>query len=161
MSEQISVRTVAEIVERIKSIQAEGRFFEFETDTLAEFLPETEGRAVGFAPSDGQEWTSTPLTRDAVIAAMADYSDHAWCKVEDHRGLSANRSVDRFRAWVWLLGDDAVLEQFESAGYAQYGAPKLAVACEAYGVPIRQGAAIQNMIAGRPCEPHCDMGCGR
>jgi hypothetical protein len=92
---------------------------------------------------------------------MAAYMSFAWSKVEDHRAISASRSIDKLGAYVWLMGDDNVLSEMEAAGYAQYGAPKLACVCLAYGLPIPQDEEVQRMIRGETCRPGCDAGCGR
>lgn len=71
-----------------------------------------------------------------IIAEMRDYMVFAWDKANDERGLSAMRSVQRFTAWLWLLGDK---ETFAFANdddnYASYGRPILAKICEVYGFP--------------------------
>jgi len=60
-----------------------------------------------------------------------------WGKVRNHRGLSADRTILKMKAWLWLLGDDE-LEAFAAdyANYPQYGAPILKAICEKYDFPI-------------------------
>ena len=74
---------------------------------------------------------------------------------------AAGRSVEKFTAWVWLLGDDHTLKQIESEPYAQYGAPKLKVVCDAYGFGMPTDTALLRMTEGLPCQPGCSEGCGR
>ena len=97
--------------------------------------------------------------RDAVLANMREYMDFAWGKVEDHRGISASRSVEKFGAWIWALGDEETLRKFEATNYAPYGAPQLAFVCATYGFPIPGSSELARMIDGEPCIPGCQDGC--
>jgi len=87
--------------------------------------------------------------------------EFAWGKIEDHRGISANRSIEKMEAWLWLLDDEETLAALEEAPYKNYGAPKLKVICDKYGFPVPQDETIQNMIASRPCREGCQDGCGQ
>ncbi len=100
------------------------------------------------------------MTRDAVLAGMREYMPFAWGKVEDHRGISAERSVTKMEAWIWLLKDDEVLERVKAASYTQYGAPKLKVVCEQYHFPIPDSEAVRRMASGEQCSNSCENGCG-
>ena len=72
------------------------------------------------------------LTKKNVIKAMRDYVSFAWEKANDKRGISANRSIDHFKGWLWLLGDEEGIEYLK-ANYAPYGKPGLAYVCKKYG----------------------------
>jgi len=63
---------------------------------------------------------------------MRDYISFAWEKANDKRGISANRSIDHFKGWLWLLGDEEGIEYLK-ANYAPYGKPGLAYTCKKYG----------------------------
>lgn len=99
------------------------------------------------------------LTRENVLAAMADYMTFAIGKAEDHRGISASRSVIKMGAWAWILGDEELLKKIADTEYAQYGMPILKVICEHLGFPFPDEEWAQNMAAGRPCSPDCYEGC--
>ncbi|MEU6342153.1 hypothetical protein ABZ883_14570 [Streptomyces sp. NPDC046977] len=47
-------------------------------------------------------------------------------KIEDERGISAERSVIKLREYAWLMGLDDVVAAMDEAAYAPYGAPKVA-----------------------------------
>jgi hypothetical protein len=79
----------------------------------------------------------------------------AWGKARDHRGISASRSVEKMRTWVWLLDDPEI-----TANYQNYGAPILRAICERYGFPIPDGDDMRRMSEGEPCRDGCDEGCG-
>ena len=83
---------------------------------------------------------------------------------QDHRGLSAGRSIDHFRAWLWMDGEDELVEQINSEDipFAQYGAPILKAISEKYGAPTPDDDATLRMMLGSICEPDgCPYeGCG-
>lgn len=60
-------------------------------------------------------------------------------KIEARRGISAERSVIKLREYAWLMGLDDVVAAMDAAGYAPYGAPK--VAAFAAGLGSTQGGA--------------------
>ena len=157
------MRTMDEIVERMKEKQKE--VLSFAPEVLIEYLDwehikpflkeSVRAEAVG-----AEAFDTITLTRENVISEMRDYMKFAWTKVEDHRGLSAGRAVEKMETWVWLLGDEEVSKRLDAAGYAQYGAPKLAVVCEVYGFDMPTSLHVANMIAGEPCTEDCEGGCG-
>lgn len=150
------MRTADEIVAKIDKKQNE--LLGFWPEVLIEFLTFDDAKPFLKPEATADEWsTPTVQSREIIIEKMRDYMEFAWGKVENHRGISASRSVEKMEAWIWLLGDDLDLDAID---YAQYGAPKLAAVCERYGFPIPDGAEIKNMINGRPCEPGCGQGCG-
>jgi hypothetical protein len=64
-----------------------------------------------------------------------DYLPFAWEKANDCRGLSAGRSVDHLKAWLWLAGYD-VDDDFDRR-YQFYGKPCLVTASELLGFDWR------------------------
>jgi hypothetical protein len=78
------------------------------------------------------EWATEDLSkvRDKII----DYLPFAWEKANSCRGLSANRSVMHFVAWVWLDENPLSewLDRWED-NYEFYGKPILEKISEAYG----------------------------
>lgn len=152
------MRTQDEIVGKMH--ERSSAILDFWQDVLLECL-DFEHAEPFLRPEETADKWPVPKTEQDIRAALADYMAFAWGAVEDHRGISASRSVDKCSAYVWLLGDDATLATVESTGYAQYGAPKLAVICEANGLPIPDEDWARRMIDGRPCVPGCDSGCGQ
>lgn len=65
--------------------------------------------------------------------SLEEYLPFARKKSESKRGLSCLRSVQKIREWLWLLGEDEVLLEFNSAEYAPYAEPKLDVVEEYLG----------------------------
>lgn len=109
-----------------------------------------------------EEWAreEIKLTRENVIEVMREYmAEYGWDKAANHRGISANRTIIKMSAWLWILEDEDTLRELKDTPYAQYGAPKLALICKKYDFPIPGDSGIQSMIRGEPCRPGCDEGC--
>ena len=67
--------------------------------------------------------------------------------------------------WVWLLCPEEEHQRILDAPYAQYGAPKLALAGQLLDLnislePYEQRMA-ERMAQGLHCNPGCGEGCGR
>lgn len=135
--------------------------FGFEQEVIVEFLTFEEARRwlKPEATSDG--WPEpAALTSESVTEKMRGYMDFAWSKVAGHRGLSASRSIQKMSAWLYLLGDDDLLNLCnDPRQYPQYGAPILKAICEKYGFPMPNSDSIARMAHGQPCEPGCQQGC--
>jgi hypothetical protein len=153
------LRTVPEIVARYRDTRAED-ILGFHGSVLLEYLPVTDLRQFCKEGADLSDWTPSALTREAITEAMREYMEFAWGKATGHRGISANRSVAKLAAWLWLLGDGE-LAAFanDSANYPYYGGPILGRICEKYGFPIPDEEAARRMASGQPCEEHCCEGC--
>lgn len=150
------MRTFEDIVARIKNRSS---IFGFDAEAIIDFLPFEQAKQFLKEGVKEEDWKTLPLTREAVIDKMREYMDFAWEKVEDHRGLSAGRSVEKMEVWLWLLGDDELLKQLEDTDYTNYGAPKLMFICQKFGFPFPDTQEVKNMANGLPCEPGCH-GCG-
>lgn len=96
-----------------------------------------------------------------VPAKAQEYLQFAIGKAVGHRGLSASRSVEKLAEWLWVLGDEELAGRFAATGYAQYGAPQLAVLVEAWGVQhdYAEDPEWLRMVEGRPCTDDCMEGC--
>lgn len=73
---------------------------------------------------------------ESVRKTMEDYVDFAWEKANNCRGISANRSVQHYIAWAWLIGDtefSAEIERMFDEEYRWYGKAILVAICEKYG----------------------------
>jgi hypothetical protein len=151
------MRTQDEVVARIREKRS---IFSFDAEVLVHALDYEHAREfIGTTSREKWEATKHPISEEEAIRDFADYAAFAWGKAEDHRGLSAGRSVEKLEAWTWLLGRDDVLSQSENALYAMYGCPKLKVICEAFGFPIPDDEPVVRMMRGEPCTPDCDAGC--
>lgn len=153
------MRTQEEIVERIHEVKTSD-WMGTQVDDLLDFLTFESAKEFLKPEATKDKWEILELTKDFVLDAMRKYMDFAWEKCLGHRGISASRSLDHFRAWIWLLGDDQVLKDMEETEYAQYGAPQLRMLCEHYGFIWPEGVvAAQRMSVGKRCGTDYECGC--
>ena len=161
------IRTQEEILERIKETKDED-IFGFGTEILMstlnfenikKFLKEDiDKKALGEIKENCKKFSKD--RKNNLIREMRNYMQFAWEKVEDHRGLSASRSIIKMTEYLWLLKEDELLKLAqEDDNYYPYGAPILAKICEKLGFPMPKKKQIKNMVSGKPCCRNCDMGC--
>jgi len=151
-------RSQQEIRARFDQIHDSGDdFFGFRQEALAEAMEFDTVVDMLKEGATAEDWTVPDVKKTA-----RDYLEFAIGKATDHRGISAERSIDKLREWLWCLGDDELLQRFESAEYEQYGAPKLLVLAEAWGVSTEDmdSTEWQRMSKGIPCSDTCYEGCG-
>lgn len=150
--------------ELVAKIKAESGMFSFIPGVLIEYLD--FDNAMQFLDDEWkgkrEEWEMKPQDREAIIQDMREYMDFAWGKCINHRGISAGRSVDKMKAWLWLLGDvDAYNFANDDSNYPNYGAPILMHISEKYGFPIPDDEDARLMARGERCTADYDCGCGR
>lgn len=122
------MRTPEEILKRIEEVKDQDPFG-FETSDLLEALDYTLAKPYLREDCTKQEWDESrePYTPEAARNKIRNYLAFAWDKANTGRGLSAVRSQSHFKAWMWLAGDDDVLQQVEAVPHDPYGIPKLKV----------------------------------
>ena len=123
------IRTIEEVRERFKALNAKPTFLDFSPNVLAPFLPE------GWKEGHEDNTKDYPLTEEFVRGEALKYLDFAFGKALDHRGISAGRSVQKMKEYCWLLGlDEAVAFAEDSENYPNYGVPILKHVAKALGV---------------------------
>lgn len=154
------MRTQEEITARIRAIESKD-LFGFAREVLLSALEFEHVKPFLKEGTTAEQWGVPPHADDSsVTEAARQYLAFAWGKAEDHRGLSADRSVVKLTEYFWLLGKEDALQRMDAAGYAQYGAPILKICAEALGTPIPTSPALVRMMAGEACVPGCEQGCG-
>lgn len=109
--------------------------FGFDREALAECLTFEEAKPWLKPDAKGEGWTSKPRTREAVLSILAEYMGRIGLdKAVNHRGLSADRTIEKMRAWCWLMADDEAVRICDETPYANYGAPILKALCEHFGL---------------------------
>lgn len=152
------MRSPDEIVARVKMLDEDGGdFFGFQRTDLVSVLDFEHAQPFLRPEATAADW-ETPPTDDELRQRAIDYLTFAFEKAQNHRGISAGRSVDHFSAWLWLLG--ILPDNWEDIDYAQYGVPKLFAACGALGQPVPTDPDLVNMSQGIRCVPDCEEGCG-
>src|SRR5688572_20455747 len=123
------MRTQEEILARLQAIASED-FLGFASSVLLAALAFEHVGPFVKEGTTAEQW-GVPYADDAAISQEArEYLAFAWGKAEDHRGLSAERSVIKLTEYLWLLGKEEALKQMDEAEYAQYGAPILKICAE-------------------------------
>jgi hypothetical protein len=153
----VNARTQEEILARIEAIDDED-FFGFRREVLIAVLDYEHARQFLKEGTTPEEWAEEQVTD--VEAAAFGYYGFALGKIRDHRGISANRSVDKLAEYAWLLGRDDVAAAMDAAEFPQYGAPKVAAFAKGFGLDWPTEVAMVRMSSGLPCEDGCMDGCG-
>lgn len=160
----MTTRTPDEIVERINATKA-GDLFGAEIGGLIVALDFEHAKQFLIETAKAEEWEVKTL--EQIRQEAREYLGFAMGKAEDHRGLSAGRSVDHYRGWVWLLEPER-FDEFEAVDYPNYGAPKLKAAAQILGFEeewdsyVSPGSALDRMSQGLACDSNgCYEGCGR
>lgn len=119
------MKTQEEIVKRIEE-RKPGDVFGFEVDEYFIYLDYEHAKPYLVEEAVAKEWDeATPdLTRESIVSRMKDYMPFAVEKANNRRGLSAQRSIMHYLAWIWLAGDDdllkSILEDYHDR-YSSYG----------------------------------------
>lgn len=109
----------------------------------------------------------TEALEESIRSAAVEYLSFAIGKMDDHRGLSASRSVDKMREFAWMLGVDDVDDLVDRTVYRQYGAPVIKAIVDRLGSPfteVWEGSVtdrVRRMAESLPCEDGCEDGCSR
>lgn len=152
------MRTQEEIVERILKSQKED-IFGFATEVLVFELDFENAKQFLNKDTTKETWDEDRSKQADTLTEAKNYMVFAWGKAQDHRGLSAGRSLTKMTEYCWLLGKDDVILATQSVGRSMYGCAQLKVFSEALEVPVPTDAATQNMIKGIECQPGCQEGC--
>lgn len=123
-------RTQDEIVARINQLAGDD-FFGTQTSDMLTYLDFDHAKPFLKEDCTKEKWDDArkePL-RENVIKEMVEYMEFAWDKANNKRGLSAGRSMDHYRAWLWLIGESDLVLKIQH--YEYYGKPQLIEICRA------------------------------
>ena len=124
------MRTQQEIKQRFLD-RKEKDFLGFEVDEYlmamsSETLESLRGNGIK-NDADLSEHEPQWSSNDELLETCRDYMSFAWDKANDCRGISANRSVGHYIAWLWLLGENQFDDLMDD--YEFYGKPQLVRIC--------------------------------
>jgi hypothetical protein len=118
------MRTQDEIVKRFNERKSDD-MFGFEIGEYLNALSHETALANGLTKMTKDEWgESRLLSESGVREQMREYVDFAYEKINNERGISANRTVMHYIAWLWLVGEDELLAWVEreyETNYHGYG----------------------------------------
>lgn len=127
------MRTQKEILKRIRMIKKSDWMGTQQSDLIGYLSFENAKPYLrdGVKRSDWSDLSESDddTMKDMIISEILNYMEFAWDKANDCRGISANRSLDHMKAWLWLLGYDHI----DLDEYTHYGKPQLRAICEHFG----------------------------
>lgn len=128
-------RSAEEIKARIEVVSQ--HLFDFQTGDLIPYLDFPEAQPFLNKDTTRQEFDQIrqPYIDKGPIGEALEYLPFAWEKANNCRGLSAMRSLDHLKAWLWLAGYN-VDDDFDMR-YEFYGKPCLITASELVGFDWR------------------------
>ena len=127
-------RTPDEIVARIEVVKSDDWLGTQQVD-LIHYLPFDAAKRFLKEGVTKAEWDSRGVT--SPMQEACEYMEFAWGKANNCRGISAGRSVDHFRSWLWLMGTDG-FDKISTDEYEFYGKPVLVIAATLLGVDWRK-----------------------
>jgi len=135
------MKTQEEILSRMEEIKNEDMFGTEHSD-LVNYLNYENAKPFLKDTVTKKDWEKDQSsTNEGALKEMSDYIEFAWGKAIDERGLSSERSLMHYSAWIWLL-NDGNYEEFKnqtSNNYAMYGKPVLKWICNKYKLTIPKG----------------------
>ncbi len=136
--EKFKLRTQQEIITKIDSFKGFDDMFGVKRNDCIVYLTFENAKKYLKPSVTGKKWDKDykKLTAESILKEMEDYMSFAWDKANCMRGISANRSIDHFGIWIWLLGEDdfynEIIKEFKE-NYYYYGKPILEKICKRYG----------------------------
>ncbi len=83
------------------------------------------------------KWLGSVKDDDEIIEQIKSYMSFAFRKAYGERGISSNRSIMHYIAWIWLIGDADFYEEIKqdfNTNYHSYGLPILNKICRKYDI---------------------------
>ena len=128
-----TVRTPSQILQRVEAI-ADDDWLGTQRNDLINALPFDEAKKFLKPEVTAEQWEARKCKPP--MQKVSEYLPFAWDKANGNRGISAGRSLDHMKAWLWLAGHDELLKQhFEH--YEHYGKFQLVIASELVGFDWR------------------------
>jgi len=132
MNDTKLMKSQSEILERIKKVEKDD-FFGVERGNLIAYLEFENAKEFLEDGVTKEKWNKN---KSDPVEDLKKYMPFAWEKANDHRGLSSGRSLSHMRGWLWLDGQDDLVDFLnDESNYAPYGKPVLSKICAHYSLP--------------------------
>ena len=125
----ITNKTPTEIKARIERIKG-GDWMGTQQSDLIDYLPFEDAKPFLKDGVTASEWDERKVLPG--LDAAKEYLSFAWDKANNCRGLSAGRSLDHLKAWLWIAGHGNIVDEHFS-NYDHYGKFQLVIASELTG----------------------------
>ena len=122
-------KTSAEIKARIEAVKG-GDWIGTQQIDLVNYLPFKDAKTFCKPGLTAKLWNERAVKPP--LDEVRDYLFFAWIQANSCRGLSAIRSLDHLKAWLWLAGFDEIVDKHFST-YERYGKFQLVIASELTG----------------------------
>lgn len=93
------MKTQEQILKRISELEANNDMFGFQRSDLIGFLTFENAKKFLKDEVTADKW----VTKTDPKKEISDYLPFAWGKANNRRGISAGRSVEHMKAWLWLM----------------------------------------------------------
>jgi hypothetical protein len=129
------MKSQEEILARYKE-RAQEDFLGFEVHEYVRALHFEHAKPYLKEGTTPEEWPVDFKTTEDVLERMRTYVDFAYEKIDNERGISANRTIMHYIAWLWLAGNHELGERVEKefdTNYHDYGKDIMDMICAQYG----------------------------
>lgn len=155
------MRAQDEIVTRIEFLSVTEDILGFRKEVLVTALDLQHARPFIKRSITATKWARMAVPAEETEQVARNYYSFAVAEIEDHRGISASRSVEKLTEYAWLLGNDELVDSMAALDYPQYGAPIVKAWGHAFGEPWPDKPWAIRMAAGLPCVDGCVEGCSQ
>lgn len=138
-------RTQGQIVARIEEI-AEEDAFGWSRELLIDYLDFEHAKPWLNEDVTAGQWEAAQTKHGSLEVLARGYLAFAIDKINDERGISASRSVDKLTHMAWLAGRDDIVTAMDAAGYEPYGEPKVQAFADGMGWPWLYGAELDAAV---------------
>ncbi len=128
------MRTQQELLDRIK-FRKNNDMLGFEVQEYINFLDFDNAKEYLKEGVTKEEWDKAKNKQEDIKQIMTDYMEFAWDKANSFRGISAERSIMHYVAWLWIDGSEEANRLSETIeNYECYGKPQLVEICKYLGI---------------------------
>ena len=99
-----TLKTPDEIVEYLNGPEIKNDILDFTREVLFDYLPFSHVQPWLKEDVEYEDWNPHPIERPTIVEQMRKYAQFGWGKIQDHREISAGRTVQKMAAWLCLLG---------------------------------------------------------
>ena len=127
------MRTQEELVKRYKE-RKKSDVFGFEVSEYVKFMEYEFVKSYLKKEITKEQWNKMKGNQENIRQIMIGYIPFAWEKANNCRGISAERSINHYQAWLWVEGEWSDEEIEKLGNYQYYGKNELRKICKHLGL---------------------------